>query len=131
MRRAKLLRHIAAAALATAAAGLTASELYAQAAPQKAAPAAKSPGRVYYDSYEASHRLRLRRETCMRDEDMAAQYCVKKCRAGYLVANAGQVPRQCRSEKPLPAGQLPTGGQVQRASPPPPAKQPAKPVPGV
>ena len=123
-----LLRHVAAATLA-AAAGLTASQLYAQAAPQKAAPAAKSPGRVYYDSYEASHRLRLRRETCMRDEDMAAQYCVKKCRAGYRPTS--QVPRQCLSEKPLPAGQLPMGGQVQRASPPPPAKQPAKPVPGV
>jgi hypothetical protein len=54
---------------------------------------------------------------------------VKKCRAGYLVMNAGQVPRQCRSEKPLPPGQLPTAGKVQRAVMPP--VKAAKPVPGL
>jgi hypothetical protein len=122
------LRGCMAALALGAAAGLAASQLYAQTAPKAQAPVVKNPGRVYYDYYQASHRLRLRRESCMRDEDLAAQYCVKKCRAGYLATNAG-VPRQCRSEKPLPPGQLPVGGQVQRGIPVGPIA-PTKPVPG-
>lgn len=94
----------------------------------KAAPAGKGPARVYYDTYQASHRLRLRRESCMRDEDMVEQYCVKRCQSGYLVVGSG-VPRQCRSEKPLPEGQLPSGTRIQQNPlPAPPA--PAKAVPG-
>ena len=136
------LRGRMAAVVLGAAASLAAFPLHAQSAPKAQtapkmqaapnAPTAKSaPGRVYYDSYQASHRLRLRRDTCMRDEDLSAQYCVKKCRAGYLVTNAGQVPRQCRSEKPLPPGQLPVADQVQHGIPVGPVKLPAKPVPGL
>ena len=94
-------------------------------APAQAAPAQRS-ATLYYDRYEASQRLRLRRETCMRDENMVAQYCVKKCMAGYLMPGGStSVPRECRSAKPLPEGQLPQAYRRQPAvqpAPPPPSK---------
>ncbi|MGH8765029.1 MAG: hypothetical protein ACRET8_04880 [Burkholderiales bacterium] len=91
------------------------------------APQFQPQGRVYYDSYQASQRQRLRRESCMRDEDLQAQYCVKKCRAQYVIANGRELPRQCRSAKPLPPGQLPTANQVQKGT----VAIPAKPARGV
>jgi len=102
-----------------------------KAAPAKAAPAAPAKGapRAYYENYQASQRLRLRRETCMRDEDMVQQYCVKRCKPGFLTVNAGEAPRHCRSEKPLPEGQLPTGAPMEQKPLPAPAR-PAKPIPG-
>jgi hypothetical protein len=93
-------------------------------------PSAGKQAAVYYDSYQASHRQRLRRESCMRDEDMIAQYCVKKCQPRYIIMTSGDtVPRQCRSEKPLAPGSLPQPSRAQQAIqpvPPPPSKR----VPG-
>jgi hypothetical protein len=91
-------------------------------------PQVQPQSRVYYDSYQASHRLRLRRESCMRDEDLQAQYCVKKCRDQYVIANGTEIPRQCRSAKPLAPGQLPTADQVERGTVVIPRK-PSGPVP--
>ncbi len=97
-------------------------------APQ-GAPVKKPAATLYYDNYQASQRLRLRSETCMQDEDMMAQYCVKKCEAGYLVVSGKDLPRLCRSEKSLPPGQLPQALRIQKANPPPPPP-PSKPTPG-
>lgn len=97
--------------------------------PPAVQPAVRKPAAELYDRYEASQRQRLRRDTCMRDEDMAAQYCVKKCQAGYVVTSGSDLPRVCRSEKPFPAGALPQAYRRQPAIqpvPPPPSKQ----VPG-
>lgn len=92
-------------------------------------PQGKNPPRAYYDSYEASQRQRLRRDTCMRDEDMLQQYCVKKCGKGYLNVSGAVVPRVCRGEKPLPPGQLPQPYHRQNGIQPVPPKR-TTPVPG-
>jgi len=126
MRQAWHLRAAAALAVAIAAALLLPPAAFAQAKkppdpmplnqiPQSKSAAGKPPA-TYYDIYQASHRQRLRRESCMRDEDLNAQYCVKKCRDGYVALSGQQIPRMCRSEKPLPPGQLPTGDQVERGT---------------
>ncbi len=103
-------------------------------AASKGAPAQQAPAQkqatLYYDRYQASQRLRLRRDTCMRDEDMMAQYCVKKCQEGYLIVGGPEeLPRQCRSEKPLPAGELPKPFRTQPAIQPVPPPT-GKAVPG-
>ena len=105
-----------------------ATSVAAQTSPSRAAT--KRPARVYYDHYQASHRQRLRRETCMRDEDFIGKYCVKKCEKGYVTDNPTQVPRDCRSEKPLPEGQLPQGGKVQRGIVTPPPRRSEQAPPG-
>lgn len=122
------IRVLAGFLAAAACAPLLAQAPAQKAPPAKGTPAGKAPARVYYDTYQASHRLRLRRETCMRDEDMVEQYCVKRCQTGYLAVGSG-VPRECRSEKPLPEGQLPSGGRVQE-NPTPAPPRPAKAIPG-
>lgn len=124
-------RRWAVVVLATAAfwsAGLEAQGPAGKPAPKPGAGAAekKKPATLFYERYEASHRQRLRRDTCLRDEDLIAQYCVKKCRAGFVVVNPGAVPRECRSAKPLPEGQLPPPYRRQEAIQPvpPPAIKP-------
>lgn len=92
-------------------------------------PAGKNPPRAQYSSYEASQRQRLRRDTCMRDEDMVKQYCVKKCAKGYIVSSGASLPRVCRTEKPLPPGQLPEPYHRQTGIQPVPPP-PSKPTPG-
>ena len=101
----------------------------AAAAAQQPKAAAQKQATLEYDRYQASQRQRLRRDTCMQDEDIAAQYCVKKCQTGYIVAGGPDLPRQCRSEKPLPVGQLPSPFRIQPAIQPVPLP-PSKPVPG-
>lgn len=115
--------------LRTLAATAAAACLCSAAAALAQQPAGKNPQRVYYDSYEASHRQRLRRDTCMRDEDMIQQYCVKKCEKGYINVSGTAVPRVCRGEKPLPPGQLPQPYHRQSGIQPVPPKRTA-PVPG-
>jgi len=56
---------------------------------------------------------------------------VKTCKAGYVATdNAKSGVRQCRSQKPLPPGQLPVAGQKETANQPP-AKPAAAGRPGV
>jgi hypothetical protein len=96
-----------------------------QPAPRK--PAVSS--QQYYEAYQASHRQRLRRETCMRDEDPVGKDCIKRCAKGYINTTGNAVPRNCRGQKPLPPGQLPqpyTRQQAVQPVPPPPSKS----VPG-
>jgi hypothetical protein len=97
-----------------------------QAPPPKAGTAAAQ--KSYYDTYQASYRQHLRRESCLKDEDMVEQYCVKKCRDQFIPASHTQVPRICRSVKPLPPGQLPTAFEVEKAkiTIPPKAKAPVQ-----
>ena len=108
-----------------------AAALYWSTAPgaQPAPKPAQRSATLYYDRYEASQRLRLRRDTCMRDEDMVEQYCVKKCMAGYLVVGGAGVPRECRGVKPLPEGQLPQAYRRQPGIQPVPPPQ-SKSAPG-
>ena len=93
-------------------------------------PAARKPeARLYYQEYQASHRQRLRRETCLKDEDLVRQYCIKQCGRGYVNTTGSNVPRNCRADKPLPAGVLPQPYAQQPAQrPTPPAR--SKPTPG-
>jgi len=94
-------------------------------APAQQQPAARQ-GTAYYERYEASQRQRLRRETCGRDEDTVAQYCVKKCQKGYILVGGNTLPRQCRGEKALPPGQLPqpyARQPAQKPAPPPPSRK--------
>ncbi len=118
-------------AAAAAGAALWVSCVGAQQPPAKNAPGSKPASQkrqtVYYDFYEASQRQRLFAESCMRDEDSITRYCVKKCKAGYIAVDQRITPRQCRSEKPLPPGQLPEPYRRQEAiqpvPPPPPSKR--------
>jgi hypothetical protein len=87
------------------------------------APAKKTPevqARVYYDLYEASRRFPTRLGGCQEDsEQPLGSFCVRLCKAGYLAlddAKAGL--RQCRSQKPLPPGQLPASGQKETSTQP-------------
>ena len=91
--------------------------------------AAKNAAPSNYDRYQASQRLRLRNVGCLEDEDMVAQYCVKKCLAGYIAMSGSTLPRLCRSQKQLPPGQLSSGIRIQRADPPK-YSPPSKPAPG-
>jgi len=100
----------------------------AAAGAQQPSPAKKTAAQVY-DRYQASQRLRLRNVGCMEDEDMVAQYCVKKCQAGYIAMSGSALPRLCRGQKQLPPGQLSSGIRVQRADPPK-YSPPSKPTPG-
>src|SRR5262245_41620982 len=81
--------------------------------------------KAYYDQYEPSERQRLRRESCMRDEEPIGPYCVKQCQKGYVLV-AGSKPPRCRSLEPLPSGQLPgpVRKQVGVQAPPPGPRQP-------
>jgi len=124
---------LAAAAGLVLAAGPAQAQAPAKPAAKAAAPvpqAQPQPGRVYYDTYQASQRQRLRRESCMKDEDLQGVYCVKKCRDQYAVMSGQQLPRMCRSLKPLPPGELPVANQVQKGVAPGPQPMPSKPVPG-
>jgi hypothetical protein len=93
-------------------------------------PPAQKRQTLYYDRYEASQRQPLFAETCMRDEDAVSHYCVKKCKAGYVAVEPKSTPRQCRSEKPLPPGQLPQPYRRQEAIQPVPPPRPATKIPG-
>ncbi len=96
----------------------------ARTAPQPAQKAA--PGS--YERYQASQRLRLRREQCMRDEDLVRQYCVKRCERGFTNTTGETLPRICRGVKPLPPGSLAPALRKQTGQKPkPPAKATTKP----
>ena len=58
-----------------------------------------------------------------------AQYCVKRCNRGFINTTGNRVPRNCRGEKPLPAGVLPHSYARQPAQEPTPGPRP-KPTPG-
>jgi hypothetical protein len=85
------------------------------------APAKKAPPAVY-DEYQASQRMRLRRESCGRDEDPVAAFCVRRCERGYLARSQSTLPRRCRSLQPLPPGSLSQGVRRQLGTPPVPPK---------
>jgi hypothetical protein len=65
----------------------------------------------------------------MKDEDLVRQYCVKRCSKGYVNTTGSNVPRNCRGEKPLPAGVLPQPYARQPAQQPAPGRK-SKPAPG-
>jgi hypothetical protein len=96
-------------------------------------PAQKKPeaqARVYYDVYEASRRFPTRRGGCQEDaEQQLGSFCVKPCKAGYVaIDDAKAAVRQCRSQKPLPPGQLPVSGQKETSTRP--ATKPSAERPG-
>jgi hypothetical protein len=84
---------------------------------------------LHYDIYQPSERLRTRRDTCMKDEDMKGAYCLKKCEKNYVAVGNGRPPR-CRSVEPLAPGVMPSAIRIQSAvqplppggAPPPPNK---------
>jgi hypothetical protein len=76
-----------------------------------------------YERYEASHRQRLRRESCGRDEDLVKQYCIKRCERGFINTSGESVPRVCRGAKPVPAGVPVPPYRKQFGERPPPPKQ--------
>ena len=80
-----------------------------------AAAAAKGAARVYYDIYEPLQRRRLRKESCMKDEDAVGASCVKKCLPSYEL-KAEFRPMRCQGTKPLPPGVLP-GAAVPASEP--------------
>ena len=97
------------------------------------APAKKTPevqARVYYDVYEASRRFPTRLGGCQQDsEEQLGSFCVRLCKAGYLaIDDAKAAVRQCRSQKPLPPGQLPASGQKETSTRP--ATKPSAERPG-
>ena len=91
------------------------------------APGRKTPPAVY-DEYEPSQRQRLRRESCGRDEDALAAFCVKRCERGYTATSQSTLPRRCRSVQPLPPGSLSQGVRRQVGTQPVPPK-PSRSVP--
>jgi hypothetical protein len=93
-------------------------------------PPAQKRQTLYYERYEASQRQPLFAETCMRDEDSITRFCVKKCKAGYVAVEPKSTPRQCRSEKPLPPGELPQSYRRQEAIQPVPPPRPSARIPG-
>jgi hypothetical protein len=93
-------------------------------------PPAQKRQTLYYERYEASQRQPLFAETCMRDEDSITRFCVKKCQAGYVAVEPKSTPRQCRSEKPLPPGELPQSYRRQEAIQPVPPPRPSARIPG-
>jgi hypothetical protein len=93
---------------------------------QKAAPA-KPPGRVYYDIYEPLQRTRLKKESCMKDEDSVGAYCVKKCMPSYELKSDIR-PMRCQGTNPLPPGVLPGPIRTDIGTQPMPVP-PAKPRP--
>lgn len=103
-------RLLAALVLAAAAAGA-----WAQTPANRTPPAA-------YDEYEPSQRQRLRRESCGRDEDVLAAFCVKRCERGYLATSQSTLPRRCRSVQALPPGSLSQGVRRQVGTQPVPPK---------
>lgn len=78
--------------------------------------------RLFYDTYEPSQRLRTRRESCASGEEYFGAYCVKQCRAGYALV-PGSKPAKCRSQTPLPAGQLPGPVRKETTTLPPAPRQ--------
>jgi len=119
MRSPRLAALALGAALAVCAALAAAQQPAPQqkAAPQKATPQQQlerqQAAKVYYDTYEASRRRHARAAGCQPEsEDMSGAYCVRKCRTGYVATDDKKTSqRQCRSQKPLPPGQLPVSGQ--------------------
>ena len=91
-----------------------------------AAPRAPAPA---YVVYEPSRRQRLRRESCMRDEEMSGRFCVKQCERGYVAIDSPDGIPRCRSQKPLPPGQSAPPVRKEQAPPPKPMA-PAKAAPG-
>ena len=61
---------------------------------------------AYYEEYRPSRRIRMRRDGCLRSEDMRGAYCVQKCDRGYHAVDEANPPL-CRSQFPLPAGEGP------------------------
>jgi hypothetical protein len=96
-------------------------------AQQKAQQASK----VYYDVYEASRRFPTRSGGCQQDKEQPlGSFCVRLCKAGYVATDdAKAAVRQCRSQKPLPPGQLPTAGRKETSTQP--AAKPSASRPGV
>ena len=114
---------------AACALALAAASAWAQ-VPQSQKPQAPIPGMVY-DRYEASQRLRLRAEVCMRDEDATGPNCVKQCATGYVTLdNPPSGPRICRSERALGPGQVQPAPRKQIGVQPVPPRKPSAPVPG-
>ena len=124
MRRPRLAALALGAALAACAALCAAQQPAPQhkAAPQKATPQQQlerqQAAKVYYDTYEPCRRRRGRAAGCHPEsEDMFDAYCVRKCRTGYVAIDDKKASqRQCRSQKPLPAGQLPVSGQKETST---------------
>lgn len=77
-----------------------------QKSPAKKSNELKLPARTYYDAYEPLQRARLKRESCMRDEDSIGAYCVKKCLPSYELKSEMR-PMRCQGTKPLAPGVLP------------------------
>lgn len=100
------MRHIRKFALLFAAGIVAAAPWPALAQQKPAAEKSAQPSGTYYDQYEPSRRQRTRRESCLRDEDEAGAFCVKRCDTGYRLVPGANPPR-CRSIKPLPPGQKP------------------------
>lgn len=67
---------------------------------------AKPPARPLYDVYEPLQRPRLKRESCLKDEDSVGVYCVKKCNPSYELKSDVR-PMRCQGTIPLPPGMLP------------------------
>ena len=113
------------------AAGICAALAPVPAPAQQQKPAAEKSvqpsGAALYDHYEPSRRQRIRRESCMRDEDDAGAFCAKRCDTGYRLV-PGSKPPLCRSVKPLPPGQKP--GPVRRQVSSEPYKPVETPAPG-
>jgi hypothetical protein len=81
---------------------------------------------LHYDIYQPSERLRTRRDTCLRDEDMKGAYCVKKCEKNFVAVGNGRPPR-CRSTEPLAPGVMPSAIRIQTAAQPlPPGTPPPR-----
>ena len=115
-------------ALPALALALAAASAAAQAPAYKPPP--PQPGMVY-DRYEASQRLRLRAESCMRDEDALGPDCVKKCSSGYVTLDSPpRGPRICRSERPLGTGPFQPPPRKQTGVQPEPPPEPKNVKPG-
>ena len=89
----------------------------AAAAPVLAQQKSATQMNLYYDVYQPSERKRMRRDTCMNDEDMHGAYCIKKCDKGFIAVGSGKPPR-CRSVDPLPPGRMPTAVRMQTGTQP-------------
>jgi hypothetical protein len=115
------------AGAALGALALAAASAWGQAPAAKPAPQAG----MVYDRYQASQRLRLRAESCMRDEDSSGAYCIKKCASGYVSLDSPPPgARICRSARPLGPGQIQPPLRKQLGVQPAPPKPSATPVPG-
>jgi hypothetical protein len=104
-----------------------ASAVVAQTPPN---PTARKPpailSKTYYDIYEPSQRIHMRRETCAKGEISSGAYCIKACQPGYVVQEGS--PVKCRSVNPLPPGSLPSYEGRKEIGVQPALKPPDKPL---